>query len=124
MTALELTRLLILALHLTAVAAVLIGCLLQLASSRPRRMRPTVLGAAVAAASGIALVGIRLTVDLPLDFTKIAVKLVITALLLTVLAVSAAQRHADTAVAGRSRRYLQAGGLLALSNVVIALAWN
>ena len=79
-----------------------------------------VAGATVAALNGVALVVILLAVD----FVKITVKLVVAALLLAALVVSASQRRPDSPTTGGSRRYLQVAGLLALGNVVVALAWN
>jgi hypothetical protein len=124
MTATELARVLVLALHLLSVAAVLVGCLLQLGSRRARPLRPMVAGAAVASLTGVALVVIRLAADLPVDLVKITVKLVVAALLLAALVVSALQRRPDSPTTGASHRYLQVAGLLALGNVVVALAWN
>lgn len=124
MTALELPRLLVLALHLLGVAVVLVGCLLQLLSRRPGRLRPMIAGAAVAVVSGVALVVIRLAADLPVDFAKITVKVVIAALLLAALTASAYQRRSDTPTTTGPRRYLQTSALLALGNVAVALAWN
>lgn len=125
MTVLESTRLALLVIHLTGVATILVAWVLQLRPHRARRLWPMIAGAAVAAATGGALVVVRQLAGLPVDFPKVTVKLLITALLLMAAVLAAARRRSGSpAPATRSRRYTQAAGFLALSNVVIALAWN
>lgn len=125
MNVLETTRLLLVVLHLAGVATVLITWVLQLQPGRQPRLRPLVAGAVVAAATGAALVIVRQLADLPVDVIKITVKLLITALLLTAASLAATQRRSSSGrTPAGSRRYVQAAGLLAISNVVIALAWN
>jgi hypothetical protein len=123
MTTLQLARLALLALHLTGVATILLTWALQLRPRRPRRLWPMAAGAGVAIATGAALVIVRLLAELPVDLPKVAVKLLVAAALL-VAAVLAASRRGSGPSTPRSRRYTQTAGLLAVGNVVIALAWN
>lgn len=127
MTGLESTRLLLLALHLVAVASVVVGWVVQLVASRQRRLLPMVIGAAVAAGTGVALVVARQLADLPVEPAKIAVKLLIAMLVLAAITVAAVQRRARSRPgSGRSPSpvYLRTAGVLALVNVVVAVAWT
>lgn len=125
---LESTRLLLLAVHLVAVVSVLVGWVVQLAASRPHRLLLMVVGAAAAAAgTGIALVVVRQLADLPVEPAKIAVKLLITTLVLVAVIVAAIQRRA-LAPSGpgpsRPQMFVRGAGVLALANVVVAVAWT
>lgn len=124
---LESTRLLLLAVHLVAVASVLVGWVVQLAASRPHRLLLMVVGAAAAAGTGIALVVVRQLADLPVEPAKIAVKLLITTLVLVAVIVAAIQRRA-LAPSGpgpsRPQMFVRGAGVLALANVVVAVAWT
>lgn len=124
---LESTRLLLLAVHLVAVASVLVGWVVQLAASRPHRLLLMVVGAGVAAGTGIALVVVRQLADLPVEPAKIAVKLLITTLVLVAVIVAAIQRRA-LAPSGpgpsRPQMFVRGAGVLALANVVVAVAWT
>lgn len=122
---LESTRLLLLAVHLVAVASVLVGWVVQLAASRPHRLLLMGVGAAVAAGTGIALVVVRQLADLPVEPAKIAVKLLVTTLVLVAVIVAAVQRRA-LAPSGpspsRPQMFVRGAGVLALANVVVAVA--
>lgn len=124
MTSLDLTRVVVLGLHLTAVAVVL-GAWLLLLSRRAKRLWPMVLGAAVGAGSGVVLVAVRQTAGLPVDYPKIAVKLVVALLVLGAVTVVAVRRRGAGPGSLRpdSRGWLSAAGGLAVLNVVIAVAW-
>jgi hypothetical protein len=83
-------------------------------------------GAGVAA-GGIALVVVRETAGLSNNFPKIAVKLFITLVLLSAMIVATrrARGRSDSAGSDKEARVLvRVAGLLALTNVAIALAWT
>jgi hypothetical protein len=85
-----------------------------------------IIGAAVAVGTGVALVVVRQLAGLAVDPAKIAVKLLLATLVLAALIVAAIRRRAPSRSGSpvpRSLAYLRGGGVLALVNVVVAVAW-
>lgn len=108
---------LVLVLHFLGLAAIIGGVLAQ-SRANPRRIDALVLhGSLTQLVTGLALVGLRQGMDLPVDHTKIGVKLVI---LLVITAMAVRYRKA----AAVSTRVWGAIGLLTVANVVIAVLWH
>lgn len=108
---------LVLVLHFLGLAGIIGGVLAQ-SRVTPKRIDALVLhGSLTQLVTGLALVGLREGLDLPVDNAKIGVKLVIL-IVITVLAVRYRKAEAvATSVWG-------AIGLLTVANVVIAVLWH
>ncbi len=107
----------VLVLHFLGLAGIIGGVLAQ-SRANPRRIDALVLhGSLTQLVTGLALVGLREGLDLPVDNAKIGVKLGIL-VVITVLAVR--YRRAEAV----STRIWGAIGLLAVADVAIAVLWH
>jgi hypothetical protein len=104
-------------LHIVGVVAIIVGFGVQVAGGGRGMPKVALHGAATQLLTGVALVGVREADDLPVNMTKISVKLGIT---LVVLVLVAANRKRDPVPEGV---FYGALGLV-LVNVGLALGWN
>jgi hypothetical protein len=118
----EILRVIVLVAHFVGLAAIIGGYILQLRTSGPLRLDSMLTGAIVQLATGVLLVFSRIRLDLDVDNAKLAVKLgVAVVVLLCVIGAMIAQRR-DRRTA--TRALFHAAGVLAIANVVVAVAWT
>src|SRR5688572_2173690 len=118
----DIVRLILLALHILGLAAIIGAFFVQLRRKSDFQLQPMLWGAIVQLVTGVALVGVRYAVDLPVDNAKIAVKLVIAvAVFAAALVAVLAQRRGSTRAV---RPAFHTAGGLAVVNVLVAVLWQ
>lgn len=107
----------VLILHFLGLAGIIGGVLAQ-SRANPKRIDALVLhGSLTQLVTGLALVGLREGLDLPVDNAKIGVKLVV---LIVITALAVRYRKAEAV----STQIWGAIGLLTVANVAIAVLWH
>jgi high-affinity Fe2+/Pb2+ permease len=120
MDALEITRLILLALHILGLAAIIGAFLVQLRKKSDYNLSPMLAGAITQLVTGVALVAVRESADLGVNSTKIAVKLIIAIVVLAAVIVAMVQQRRGK---NASPWFHTAGGL-AVVNVLVAVFWQ
>lgn len=119
----DVLRSVLLVVHLTTLAGLLLGLLAVLTGFAPPLLRTAIgTGAVVMGLSGVALVGVRSALDLAIDPAKIVVKLLV---LVGIVVLARRLGRSDDPAGRRSHR--RVGGAMAglvLADVAIAVAWN
>lgn len=116
----EILKNVVLALHIIGVASLLGGILVQMGKKKfgEARILPAILhGAWTMLITGVLLVGLRYAVPLPVDNTKITVKLLI---LVAILVIALVYRKREQL----ARWVLPSLGLLTAANIFIATVWK
>lgn len=120
MEALEIVRLVLLALHILGLAAIVGTFFVQLRAKDGFATGVVLAGAIAQVVTGLALVGVRQASDLGVDNVKIAVKL---GLALVVLA-AAIVAHVQRRRGGKVKPAFHTAGGLAVVNVLVAVLWQ
>jgi hypothetical protein len=115
--AMDFVRHLLLFLHFVGLASLLGGFLVQLSASQRRVIPAMVHGALTQLVTGLLLVGVDESLDVPVDNAKVGVKLVVLLVILALVWVNRRRASVSEAV------YLAVGALTA-SNVAIAVFWT
>ena len=120
MTALDIIRLLLLAIHILGLAAIVGAFFVQMRKRSDFVLAPMLVGAIVQLVTGLALVGVRQASDLGVDNVKIAVKLGIAVVVLvaTIVAVLRQRRGA------KASPWFHTAGGFAVVNVLVAVLWQ
>jgi hypothetical protein len=113
----EFLRQVLLFLHLLGMAALLAGFLTQMSVTARRIVTAMLHGAITQVVTGLALVGVREALDDPADNTKMAVKLVVTVVVLALILLNRAKARIPDGLFF---------GIFALSvlNVAVAVFWQ
>jgi hypothetical protein len=120
MTALEIVRLVLLAIHILGLAVIVGTFAVQMRAKEGFRTDLILAGAITQVVTGLLLVGVREGAHLPVDNVKIAVKLVI-ALVVLVAAIVA---RVKAKRGGKVKPWFHTAGGLAVVNVLIAVLWQ
>jgi hypothetical protein len=120
MDALEVTRLILLALHILGLAANIGAFFVQIRKKNDYNLTPMLAGAITQLVTGVALVAVRESADLGVNSTKIAVKLIIAIVVLAAVIVAVVQQRRGK---NASPWFHTAGGL-AVVNVLVAVLWQ
>ncbi|MGV3712092.1 hypothetical protein [Pseudolysinimonas sp.] len=120
MEALEIVRLVLLALHILGLAAIVGTFFVQLRAKDGFATGVVLAGAIAQVVTGLALVGVREVSDLGVNNIKIAVKL---GLALVVLA-AAIIAHVQRRRGGKVKPAFHTAGGLAVVNVLVAVLWQ
>lgn len=120
MEALEIVRLVLLALHILGLAAIVGTFFVQLRAKDGFATGVVLAGAIAQVVTGLALVGVREASDLGVNNIKIAVKL---GLALVVLA-AAIIAHVQRRRGGKVKPAFHTAGGLAVVNVLVAVLWQ
>lgn len=115
----EILRLLVLSLHFIGLAALVGVFLVQMRQKSGFNTKLLMTGAITQLVTGILLVGLREMQDLPVNQTKIAVKLTIA----LIAAVAAFLAHRRQAKDGKVMPLFHTAGGLGLVNILIAVLW-
>ena len=119
MEPLEVTRLILLALHIFGLAAIIGAFFVQMRKKSDFVLGPMLAGAIVQVVTGVLLVAVRQADDLPVNNIKIAVKLVIALVVLAAAIVAVVQQRRG----GNPRPWFHITGGLATINVLVAVFW-
>ena len=119
----ETVRLLLVVLHVLGLSLIIGPFLFQVSRKADLDTRLMWIGAITQLVTGLALVGVRQATDLPVDNTKIAVKLVVAALVLVAVWMAGRNRAADAA-SKSALPWFHTAGALAIVNVVVAVLWT
>ncbi|MET0304118.1 MAG: hypothetical protein ABW040_08710 [Microbacteriaceae bacterium] len=120
MTALEIIRLVLLAIHILGLAAIVGTFFVQMRASSGFRTDLMVGGAVVQLVTGLALVGIGEAGDGDMNHVKVGVKLVIALVVLVTSVLAARAQKRD----GKVKPFFHAAGGLAIVNVLVAVLWQ
>ena len=120
MDALEVTRLILLALHILGLAAIIGAFFVQMRKRSDYNLTPMLAGAITQLVTGVALVAVRQASDLGVNNTKIAVKLIIAVVVLAAAIIAVVQQRRGK---NASPWFHTAGGL-AVVNVLVAVLWQ
>ena len=126
MNPLEVVRLTLLVIHFVGLAAIIGPFIFQLRLRMGLEFQTMLVGSIVQVVTGIGLIAARRLQDLPVDETKVTVKLVIALLVLAAVIVAiVVQRRAKRSGAAdaRSVPWFRAAGGLAIANVAVAAVW-
>ena len=127
MSALEITRLVLLVTHLIGLAAIIGPFILQLRRKSGFELAPMLVGSIVQLVTGVALIAVRKTEGLAVIDEKMLVKLVLAVLVLAAVVVGIV-RQRRLRRAGSSdapvRLWMIVAGVLAIANVVVAVFWR
>lgn len=116
----DVVRQLLLVLHIIGIGSLLGGFLTQMNALKSGDVRintAMVHGSFTMLLTGLALVGVRQSEDLPVDNAKIGVKLGILVAILLMVWTNRAKERVDTKIVG-------AIGLLTVANIAIAVMWT
>jgi hypothetical protein len=120
MEPLEIVRLVLLAVHILGLAAIVGAFFVQMRAKDGFATGVVLTGAITQVVTGLALVGVRQAGDLGVNNVKIAVKLVIAAIVL----VAAIVAHVQSRRGGKVKPAFHAAGGLAIVNVLVAVLWQ
>ena len=120
MDALEITRLILLALHILGLAAIIGAFFVQIRKKSDYNLSPMLAGAITQLVTGVALVAVREAADLGVNSTKIAVKLIIAIVVLAAVIVAMVQQRRGK----NASPWFQTAGGLAVVNVLVAVLWQ
>jgi len=127
MSALEITRLVLLVTHLIGLAAIIGPFILQLRRKSGFELAPMLVGSIVQLVTGVALIAVRKTEDLAVIDEKMLVKLVLAVLVLAAVVIGMVRQRrlrrsgsSDAPV----RLWMIVAGVLAIANVVVAVFWR
>ena len=119
----EIVRLLLVVLHVLGLSLIIGPFLFQVGRKTGLDTRLMRFGAIAQLVTGVLLVGIRQAADLPVDNVKIAVKLVVTVLVLVAVWMVGRKQKADRA-SKAALPWFHAAGALAIVNVFVAVLWT
>lgn len=127
MSPLEITRIVLLVIHIVGTSAIVGAFILQMPWRKSFDFSPVLVGSIVQIVSGCALIAARKFADLPVVEAKMIVKLGLAVVILAIVIV-ALVRQRRLAKAGESdavlRSSVYAVGVIAITDVVVALAWH
>ena len=127
MSALEVLRLVLLVVHIVGTSAIVGAFILQMPWRRSFDFSPMLVGSIVQIASGCALIAVRKLDGLEVVEAKMIVKLVIALVILALVVLALVRqrtlRRREVSDSGL-RGFLFAIGILAIGDVVVALAWR
>ncbi|MFB7249612.1 hypothetical protein [Microbacterium sp. NPDC056234] len=127
MSALEILRLVLLVVHIVGTSAIVGAFILQMPWRKSFDFSPMLVGSIVQIVSGCALIAVRKFDGLEVVESKMIVKLAIAVVILAIVIVAMvrqrALRNRESSDAGL-RGLLYAIGVLAIGDVIVALAWH
>lgn len=127
MSALEILRLVLLVVHIVGTSAIVGAFILQMPWRKSFDFSPILVGSIVQIVSGCALIAVRKFDGLEVVESKMIVKLAIAVVILAIVIVAMvrqrALRNRESSDAGL-RGLLYAIGVLAIGDVIVALAWH
>ncbi|KAA9158463.1 hypothetical protein F6B41_03385 [Microbacterium lushaniae] len=127
MSAADALRLSLVVIHFGGLAAIVGPFLAQVTRAEGFRVTAMLAGSVVQVLSGVALVAVRRAEDLPLDGTKIALKLLIAVAVVALALITVLRQRALTRRGGSDRGLRPlffAVGIAAIANIVIAVFWT
>lgn len=122
----ETVRQFLLVAHFLGLAAVLGAFLFQLKRKTGFEFRVMLIGAIVQLVTGLLLVGVRQVSDLGVDNAKVAVKLLVTIVVLVAVLVAQSRQKRGLAAGTTdhgSLPWLHIAGVSAIANVFVAVLW-
>ena len=120
MDALEITRLILLALHILGLAAIIGAFFVQMRKKSDFVLAPMLAGAIVQVVTGVLLVAVRQADDLPVNNIKIGVKLLIALVVLAAAIIAVVQQRRGK----NARPWFHITGGAAVVNVLVAVLWQ
>lgn len=127
MPPLEIARIALLVIHIVGTSAIVGAFILQMPWRKSFDFSPMLVGSIVQIVSGCGLIAVRKFADLPVVEAKMIVKLSL-AVVILVIVIVALVRQRRLRKAGESdaalRPAISAVGIIAIADVVVALAWR
>lgn len=127
MSPLEIARIALLVVHIVGTSAIVGAFILQMPWRKSFDFSPMLVGSIVQIVSGSALIAVRKFADLPVVEAKMIVKMGLAVVILAIVIV-ALVRQRRLVKAGESDASLRSSiyviGVIAIADVVVALAWH
>ena len=127
MTTLEILRIALLVIHIVGTSAIIGAFILQMPWRAKFDFSPMLVGSIVQLVSGCGLIAVRMFSDLPVVEAKMVVKMGIAVAILAIVIIALVRQRLlrkDEATDAGLRPLVFAAGVLAIANVVVALAWR
>lgn len=126
MSPLEIARIVLLVIHIVGTSAIIGAFVLQMPWRKRFDFSPMLVGSIVQIVSGCGLIAVRKFADLPVVEAKMIVKLGLAVVILAIVIVALVRQrrlHKAEELDAPLRPLIYTIGVIAIANVVVALAW-